>query len=193
MLVLVWMAGCTKPPRSGDDAPADRDAAPAELERYDPLELKADKQVVPYDYPSDQPIDAGGSTVEDQIGPIGDTADFPIPIDQIDTLNNQAYRVQVLTTKVYGEARAALRVAEEIFDRQVFMDYEVPYFKLRVGNFAKRERAENYQQRARAAGYSNAWVVVVAVGVEELESLYDTLPTPVGDSLDYEPNPGQDD
>ncbi len=114
-------------------------------------------------------------------------------IEPIDTLNNQAFRVQILTTKVYGEARTALRVAEEIFDRPVFMDYEVPYFKLRVGNFAERETAENYQQRAKAAGYTKAWVVVVTVGVEEPAPLYETLPATVGDSLDYEYDQGQDD
>ena len=113
--------------------------------------------------------------------------------EQIDTLNNQAFRVQILTTKVYGEARTALRVAEEIFDRPVFMDYEVPYFKLRVGNFAEREIAENYQQRARAAGYTNAWVVVVTVAVEEPAPLYEISPATAGDSLDYEHGSGQDD
>ncbi|MCK4460154.1 MAG: SPOR domain-containing protein [candidate division Zixibacteria bacterium] len=191
-LWLIWGAGCILPQRGGEESSPDAGTIPEELARYDPLESSQDRQVVPSAYPSDQPINAGGSQQEIRDEATGDTGYLNL-IEPIDTLNNQAFRVQILTTKVYGEARTARRVAEEIFDRPVFMDYEVPYFKLRVGNFAEREAAENYQQRAKAAGYTNAWVVVVTVGVEEPTPLYETSPATVGDSLDYEHDQGQDD
>lgn len=192
-LWLVWGAGCILPQRGGEESPPDTGTIPEELGRYDPLESSQDRQVVPTAYPSDQPINAGGSRQETGDEATGDDTGYLNINEQIDTLNNQAFRVQILTTKVYGEGRTALRVAEEIFDRPVFMDYEVPYFKLRVGNFAEREAAENYQQRARAAGYTNAWVVVVTVAVEEPAPLYETSPATAGDSLDYEHDPGQHD
>ncbi|MBU0984142.1 MAG: SPOR domain-containing protein, partial [candidate division Zixibacteria bacterium] len=93
--------------------------------------------------------------------------------------NNQAFRVQIFTSKLYNDARQALRVAEEIFDRQLYIDYEVPYFKVRVGSFDTRDAAEAYQLKAKAAGYGNAWVVLVTVGVVEAAPLYDDLPEPV--------------
>ena len=191
-LWLVWGTGCILPQRGGEESPPDTGTIPEELGRYDPLEWSQDRQVVPSAYPSDQPINAGGVQRETGDEATGDTGYLNLD-EQIDTLNNQAFRVQILTTKVYGEGRTALRVAEEIFDRPVFMDYEVPYFKLRVGNFAEREAAENYQQRAKAAGYTNAWVVVVTVAVEEPAPLYETSPATVGDSLYYEHDPSQHD
>ena len=191
-LWLVWGAGCILPQHGGEESPPDTGPIPEELGRYDPLESDQDRQVVPSAYPSDQPINAGGVQQETGDEATSDTGYLNLD-EQIDTLNSQAFRVQILTTKVYGEGRTALRVAEEIFDRPVFMDYEVPYFKLRVGNFAEREAAENYQQRAKAAGYTNAWVVVVTVAVEEPAPLYETSPSTVGDSLDYEHDPGQHD
>ncbi len=94
-----------------------------------------------------------------------------------DSVNGQAYRIQLYTSKLYGEARHELRVAQEIFDRPVFLDYEVPYYKIRVGSFADRDKADEYLQRVKAAGYSTAWVVIVNVGVKEAAPLYrDTAP-----------------
>lgn len=159
-------------------------AAPPGLERYDPLESTEDRQVVPSVAPNESEILAGAVGEKAAMAEPSDPEwNYLAPLEQIDTLNSQAYRVQILTTKVYGEASAARRVAEEIFDRPVFMDYEVPYFKLRVGNFSDRDEAESYQTRAKAAGYANAWVVMVMVGVQELKPLYDSLPTAPGDSV----------
>ena len=58
----------------------------------------------------------------------------------------------------------------------MYLDYEVPYYKVRVGSFGSREEAEEYQQRAKAAGYRNAWVVMVNLGVKEAKPLYDEMP-----------------
>lgn len=181
---LTLMIGCGGPPQSGAEKGSPVGAAPPGLERYDPLELAEDRQVVPSVSPNESDILAG-TVVETAVitEPSDPEWNYLAPLEQIDTLNSQAYRVQILTTKVYGEASAARRVAEEIFDRPVFMDYEVPYFKLRVGNFSDRYEAESYQTKAKAAGYGNAWVVMVMVGVQELDPLYDSLPSASGDGV----------
>ena len=54
----------------------------------------------------------------------------------------------------------------------MYVDYEVPNYKVRVGNFVDRNAAEDYQQRVRAAGYGNAWVVMVNIGIREVAPLY---------------------
>jgi hypothetical protein len=94
-----------------------------------------------------------------------------------DSLAAQAFRVQLAMIDTYSDARHALAVAQEIFDQPVSLDYEVPYYKLRVGEFLTRTEAEMYQQRARGAGYPNAWVMVATVSVKQIEPLYH-----VGDS-----------
>lgn len=181
---LAWMIGCGGPPQGGAEEGAPVGTTPPGLERYDPLELAEDRQVVPSVSPNESEILAGTVGEKAAMAEPSDPGwNYLAPLEQIDTLNSQAYRVQILTTKVYGEASAARRVAEEIFDRAVFMDYEVPYFKLRVGNFSDRYEAESYQTRAKAAGYANAWVVMVMVGVQELKPLYDSLPSASGDSV----------
>jgi hypothetical protein len=176
---------------------------PTDPRGFDPLELPRDRQVVPEAHPQAGAISGRQVLQTPDSGTEVDStgeAVFAIPEPVIDTFNSQAYRVQLHTSRVYGEARQAARVAEEIFDQPVYVDYEVPNYKVRVGNFPDRDQALSYQQKARAAGYSNAWVVMVNVAVRELAPLYDDLaepllPIPVGpvDSLDVEVEEGEGD
>lgn len=141
---------------------------------YDPLELPRDREVVPVKNPRSGSIRGNDALIDAEEDP-SDSAYFVadnLPIG-LDTVNNQVFRVQLFTSKTYGEARRAVVVAEEIFDQPVYLDYEVPYYKIRVGNFANRDDAEEYQPRVRTAGYGNAWVVVVNLGVTEASPAYD--------------------
>jgi hypothetical protein len=162
------------PEETGRNAEPETDAR-----GYDPLELPEDREVVPVTHPKSGAITGELAFVTTDEAP-SDTAAAVIDIpDQIDSLFNQAYRIQLFTGKVYGEAKYAHTVAEEIFDRPVFLDYEVPYFKIRVGNFADREKAEEYLMRVMTAGYTNAWVVAVNVRVQETAPLYDESGLPL--------------
>jgi cell division septation protein DedD len=141
---------------------------------FDPLELPGDKEIIPRTHPRTGEIkgktllvDADTSSAAEESTQI---TDLP---QQVDTLSSQAYRIQIFTSKLYGEARRAVKIAEEIFDRPVYTDYEVPNFKVRVGSFANREDSEAYLPRVRAAGYSTAWVVMVNIAVKQAAPLYD--------------------
>jgi hypothetical protein len=79
-----------------------------------------------------------------------------------------------------------LTIAEEIFNLPLYLDYEVPYYKLRVGDFSVREEAENMLPEIKAIGYRNAWVARVLLRVRDVPD-YDMteepiLPTPAEDS-----------
>jgi len=181
-LVALVLAQCAQaPPDSADEGKATENGWQDER-GFDPLELPQDLEIIPARYPRTEPLRGQQSLVEtdDSVLP-GDSMSGALPVDLTvgDTLNNQAYRVQLLSSRVYKEAREGARVAEEIFDQPVYVDYEVPNYKVRVGNFPDRVSAEDYQQRARAAGYANAWVVVVSRRVHEVAPLYKNLPVGV--------------
>ncbi|MEW6051084.1 MAG: SPOR domain-containing protein [Candidatus Zixiibacteriota bacterium] len=107
-----------------------------------------------------------------------------------DTATHQVYRVQLLTFEAYGEGRHGLQVAEEIFDQPVLLDYDVPYFKLRVGEFRTRAEAEAYVQKARSVGYPNAIVVTANVGVQQALPMYEAPRVPKStDSLSRDISP----
>ena len=178
LALLVGLAiGCQRPGRPAEERPAPETDSYSDGRGYDPLELPRDREIVPEKYPSTGSIKGGSALTETPSDSVdsGHQEIDSLPVE-LDTLNNQVFRVQLFTSKKYGEARQAVVVAEEIFDQPVYLDYEVPYYKVRVGNFASRRDAEGYQPKASAAGYANPWVVVVNIGVKEAAPAYDTAP-----------------
>ncbi len=188
MVSLVCFCGCRPAqqvqPRETNVQDADTDV---QL-RFNPIDLPADKQIVPEEHPLaigmvHNPVIVSDDSVE--YVEAGDR-EVAVPDEIIDSLNNQTFRVQLLTAKVYGEARHAAIVAEEIFDRPVHLDYEVPYFKVRVGKFYDRDEAEQYLQKVKAAGYRNAWVVMAVSKRKQAPPMYlDDGYQHIEDSLDF--------
>jgi len=195
ILGLLW-PGCAKKSAVIEEVPLTDESETYEITRFDPLELPADREIVPLKYPHTGSFSNPFVSVEPNTITTDSIEVFVEDVpDVVDTVYNQAYRVQIFTTKVYGEARYALKIAEEIFDRLVTIDYEVPYFKVRVGRFSNREEAEEYSMKVKAAGYTNAWVVMVNVNVKQAAPLYEEespFPEEV-DTLYYEENPVTED
>jgi hypothetical protein len=78
------------------------------------------------------------------------------------------YRIQLFTSKNMAEATAVRDEAAGEFEAEVRVDYETPYYKVRVGRFATAEDAEPTLKRARQLGYRGAWAVRVrAAGVRD--------------------------
>jgi hypothetical protein len=174
------LSGCIgKLKQETAEEPVRQETPTADERGFDPLELPGDTKIVSKDNPQSGIITGQQGLISTDDGIIDADSGYvslPDVPEEKDTLNSQAFRVQLLTSKAFGEARQAASVAEEIFDRPVYVDYEVPYFKLRVGSFGNRDDAELYKQKARAVGYSNAWVVAVTVNVQETTPLYESLP-----------------
>lgn len=176
IVILIAVLGCQST-RQAQVAPSEEQATTtvADDRGFDPLGFPADREIVPKEYKNTAQIRGKAVLLETDQNDTGSLASLPVDLpSEIDTLNSRAFRVQFYTGKLYGEARRELRIAEEIFDRTVFFDYEVPYYKVRVGSFADRRKAEEYQMRVKAAGYSSAWVVSVKVGVKQVTPLYQT-------------------
>lgn len=133
---------------------------------FDPLGLPQDT-VLPFDISARMP---GPEAVQYDSVATGGLAPVDRPLGLV-------YRVQLLTTNTYSEGRRVLRVAEEIFDQPVFLDYDLPNFKLRVGSFATSRDAEAYLKRATDAGYQNPWVVAVPAQMHRVPPLIDTTGT----------------
>ncbi len=167
LCLLLAAGGCVPSTRGGEE---DRVAGTGSSDSlaFDPLALKEDSEVVPERYPADSR--RTGETVTTDNGSAAEQADGQV--DQAEPIGGQVFKVQVLSSKLFGEAKQAQRVAEEIFDQPVALDYEVPYFKVRVGAFRDRYEAERYSQRVRAAGYADAWVVAATISARKAAPMY---------------------
>ena len=142
-----------------------------------PLSIPEDFEIIPEKYPLVAIIDTTMDSGSDNINIIDD---FSATISG----SYETYRIQLFTSKTYGPASRERKIAMEVFDKDIYLDYEVPYYKVRVGNFSILKEAEAYLPAAIEAGYKNAWMVKVTVNVQKLEELYDENIPPLIDPAD---------
>jgi hypothetical protein len=73
------------------------------------------------------------------------------------------YRVQVCAVRSGSEAREVLQRAQDIFAAypgyQVYLTYDSPYYKVRVGDCRLPYQADHILEICRANGLEKAWVV----------------------------------
>ncbi len=178
LLMVSW--NCSGGAGPGEEKKVEEKSVATSSTKMDPLDLPQDTRIIPQLQPRKGEIIGSGSETETK----PDTVDSKLaesvkPIKpQIDSLSSQALRIQLHSTEVFGDAKRERLIAEEIFDQPVYLDYEVPYYKVRVGSFSDRKDAESYLQKAKSAGYQNAWIVAVRVNVKGAQPLYENLPAP---------------
>lgn len=185
-LVVLVTAGCSGKAGPAEEVHQIETETPEQTARFNPFDLPQDREIIPRLHPKTAPIFSANSPDTANADSLPEIADRPVIVERplnlgIDKLNNQTFRIQIGATELFGDARREKEIAEEVFDQPVYLDYEVPYYKLRVGSFADRRSAEQYLPKAKMAGYKTAWVVTVRVTVKEIAPLYDDTKL-----LDYE-------
>ena len=185
-LVVLVLAGCSGKAGPAEEVRQIETETPEQTARFNPFDLPQDREIIPRLHPKTAPIFSANSPDTANADSLPEIADRPVIVERplnlgIDKLNNQTFRIQIGATELFGDARREKEIAEEVFDQPVYLDYEVPYYKLRVGSFADRRSAEQYLPKAKMAGYKTAWVVTVRVTVKEIAPLYDDTKL-----LDYE-------
>ena len=89
---------------------------------------------------------------------------YAIVGDDIDTVEISEYsgfvfRVQLGSTNNYDEAIALETRATQTFEDEIIMQFDSPYYKIRVGKMNNREDVQGLQQFAIRNGYRRAWVI----------------------------------
>lgn len=81
------------------------------------------------------------------------------------------FRVQICAVSEEEKARQVQRDAIVKFaDEEVYLIYEAPYYKVRVGNCASRLEADQLQQAAIQKGFEDAWVVRTKIKLKSSSS-----------------------
>lgn len=88
--------------------------------------------------------------------------------DSSSTLDKIAgFRVQLASTRIEEEARAIKRGALLDFDDIVYLTFDDPYYKVRLGDFISRYEANDLQELSVEKGYLEAWVVRTFVSLKK--------------------------
>lgn len=87
-------------------------------------------------------------------------ARLEVPVEANRLING--FRVQLLATKDIETATLAKKEAEFTFAKDslgIYIEFDSPYYKLRIGDCKTREEAERLRDIARTKGYPQAWIV----------------------------------
>lgn len=79
----------------------------------------------------------------------------------------KGYRVQIVISQNEQELQDVKIEIEKSIDEQTYIIFELPNYKLRVGNFLNRKEAENFQKKIVRLGYRTAWVVPTMIEKED--------------------------
>ena len=93
-------------------------------------------------------------------------------IDETDTIDStsylvKGYRVQIVISQNVNELEVIQDKLMQSVDKKIYIIFELPNYKLRVGNFLNRKEAESFQKKIVRLGYKTAWVVPTMIEMED--------------------------
>ena len=91
---------------------------------------------------------------------LDDSTSFDIVLKKDSTKYiSEGYRVQILATRYFDYADSlAISISSKIID-SVYVEFETPNYKVRVGDFIDRDSAELLQKKLLNMGYKSAWIL----------------------------------
>lgn len=69
------------------------------------------------------------------------------------------YRVQIFATQYSNKADSMRQILEDTLDENVYVPFEAPNYKVRVGDCLDRREAERLRDKLKAMGYRSAWII----------------------------------
>lgn len=89
-----------------------------------------------------------------------------IYINTLAIRNQPGFRVQVLTTNQRNEAsEAKARVMQLYPEYRTYLDFQAPYFKVRVGDFKSRDEAAELRDRLSGSFQGGVFVVPAIINI----------------------------
>ena len=84
--------------------------------------------------------------------------EFLLSLDSVQSVS-EGYRVQVLATRYFERADSLAVIMKNTVSDSVYVDFEAPNYKVRIGDFIDRNSAESLQQDLVQMGYNSAWIL----------------------------------
>ncbi|MCW3462954.1 SPOR domain-containing protein [Chitinophaga nivalis] len=100
-----------------------------------------------------------------------------IYINTLAIRNQSGFRVQVISTNKRGDANEAKAKVMQLYsDYRTYMDYQAPYFKVRVGDFKSREEASELRDKLSGLFSGGVFVVPAIINVSPDKELSNEEP-----------------
>ena len=95
-----------------------------------------------------------------------DNDDSESVIDINFTNSVKGYRIQIMISENEKDLINVKQKLELIIKENIYIKFELPNYKLRVGNFDSRKKAETYRNKVIQLGYRSAWVVPTLIELD---------------------------
>ncbi len=79
----------------------------------------------------------------------------------------QGYRVQIYLSDDLREASRVMAEARDHFQEEVYLEYDAPYYKVRVGDCRTEAEGQQLLEVAHRLGYRDAWLMYTVISVAE--------------------------
>ena len=116
--------------------------------------------------PAQQPARMPSSTPQSSPSPATTNpavANAPAPTDLPARRVVDGFRIQILASSDIERARVEKKNMESHTRQPLYIVFDSPYYKLQVGDFARRSQAEDFLADLRKSGYNDAWIVAARV------------------------------
>jgi hypothetical protein len=80
-------------------------------------------------------------------------------LEEREYIEISGFRVQLISTQDINEALKVRTQADSLYNLPVYIDFESPNYKVRIGNYATNDEAQTVQRRMQNQGFKFAWVV----------------------------------
>jgi len=141
---LILLVGGCLPPSEGERV---KDPRTAGEKKFDPLSLEDSSYLVVKPQPGQKETGKRGveGVIREEEGRVA------------------RYRVQVFATTYLDQAEEFAQKVREKIEERVYIQYESPLYKVRVGDCSTEEEAKLLLQKVSQAGFPHPWVVRVPV------------------------------
>jgi len=95
-----------------------------------------------------------------------DDNDSDVTIDTNFTNSVKGYRIQVAISQDENDLIDIKEKLELTIKEKIYIKFELPNYKLRIGNFDSRKKAETYRNKVIQLGYRSAWVVPTLIELD---------------------------
>ena len=95
-----------------------------------------------------------------------DNNDADLTVDTSFTNSVKGYRIQVAISQEENDLIDVKEQLELIRKEKIYIKFELPNYKLRIGNFDSRKKAEVYRNKVIQLGYRSAWVVPTLIELD---------------------------
>lgn len=155
LMLSVILVSCSSATEKSSGTKRPSGAVAAAESDFDPLHDPRDREVFESEKPQTTEIKPG--TREDDFN--WAKVDSFLQAQNLEDSTLTLYRVQLFASQYFTEANYELQMAQDVFTDPVFLKYDLPYYKVLLGNTTESNRGRRLLNKARSLGYYNSWLI----------------------------------